>query len=662
MTSLMAAPLARPPSIRALAAGACALAAGAWLATAVVGCGGAPATPPPPTTPRTLTAMPQTVWVQPGATGALAFEVRGPTGAPLPGANVAFAILDNPDTPGVEAKGATLASASATTDVQGLCGTRVTAGLATAFRVRATSAAATADVAVVVAAGVVGSVDVAPFFVTPASGSATPTGARGAALAATIQILFFDNSACRGLSLRTPPQPARAALSVSVGSTARYDFVSTAVSHAVLGQALDASGLVLSAGCTDLPGPSLVAGGDVQLALPLVDLAPDPTGTYAATTVLSVSPPLAAAATLAATWRDLTDCALDPAQLWLDCTIDALVPASAANPLDCVPALAPGAEGPIGDALEALRGTFVTGPDGTPTVCRGAKDAQNGESIDAVAQGLFGSPLPTAIVHLMAAADDAAHLFDALRISSMLDIAAGATESDVSITHTLTAVTFTLASASTDVVLEPLGLPVLTATVPGTIEDSTLVVPWHGFTVRLGRAARVAFGALSLNPRGLPSDGAGVATALAGLAHGDDVQRVGCLALDDALCPRINQMSGCLMAACSAGFEAMGARLDGAFDAADGTGVDLALAGQAPLLDTHGDGFADRLGDLQVPAQVGTWAVDLTPRTGLRAVTGTWEAIRGGNQLERLASQKIVTRAAKISTVSPTSTSPTTGV
>jgi hypothetical protein len=603
---------------------------GAWLfgLGAALGCGSAPETPAPATTPRTLTATPETVWVQPGATGALAFLVRGPTGAPLPGANVAFSIVDDPSTPGLAAKGATLASASATTDAGGTCSTRVTAGLSTSFRVRATSADATADVAVVVAVGVAGSVDVRPFFPSPA-------GAHAAAAAATIQILFFDNSACTDISLRAPPQPARAPLSVSAteaGAVAHYNFVSTAVVHAVVGRALDARGVGLAAGCTDLPGPTLVAGGTVELSLPLIDLGPDPTGTFAATTTLTPTPPLAAAASLATAWRALTDCPLDPAQLWLDCTIDALGPGGAADPLDCVPAVAPASDGPIGDALTALRGAFVTGPGGAPTSCRGAKTASDAVSIDAIAQGLFGSPLPASIIHLAAAAQDAAHLYDTLELRSMLDVAAGATENDVTLTHTLTAVAFALpGGATTDVLLQPLGLPVLTATVAGTVQESTLVVPWHGFTVRLGQAARVAFGTLALAPRGLPSDAAGVAAALAALAHGDDAQRTGCLALDDALCPLANQTPGCLVDACAAGLGALAARLDAGFVAADGTGLDLALEGEAPLLDTHGDGFADRLGDLQVPTQAGTWTVDLTPRTGLRAVPGAWEAIRGGN-------------------------------
>src|SRR5205823_9595059 len=106
----------------------------------------------------------------------------------------------------------------------------------------------------------------------------------------------------------------------------------------------------VAAGCVDVPAGSLLPDGMVYVALPLDAVAPDPTGTFDVTSAFAFSPPLAAAAPLAAPWRDLADCPLDPAQLWLDCTIDALSGTSADDPLDCVPAASPGGEGPLGDA------------------------------------------------------------------------------------------------------------------------------------------------------------------------------------------------------------------------------------------------------------------------------------------------------------------------
>jgi hypothetical protein len=599
-----------------------ALAAALVLAAA---CGGSEKAPPSPTTPRSLTAEDETVKVPPGGTGVLGFTLDGPSGAPLPGATVSFAIID---VPMGASQGATLTEASAVTDAQGRCTARVSAGLATVFRVRATSANATAEVAVVVGAGQDGAVEVAPFFPVPA-------GAHAAAVATTIEILLLDNRSCSNIDLRDPPQPARSSHTVPAsGATVPYGFLQTNVSYAIVGRARDGGGGVRALGCTDLPGTVLVVGGSVQVALPLVDAGPNPAGTYVATWPLPISPPLPAAASLAATWRDLTDCPLDPAQLLLDCAIDALGPTSVFDPVDCIPTGVQGADGPVGDALVALRGDFLLGPDGAPTRCRGSKMAGGSLSIDAIVQGMFGSPLPQSFVALASAAGDAPRLFDHLQVRSTLDVRAPRSLTDVDVTHTLTNLSFTLpdgsADVSTDVSLVKLGLPVLTAKTSGTVTDDLLTIAPHGFTVRLGQAARAAFGTLSLARRGLPETAPEVVAAVAALAHTDDGQLAGCVAIDEVLCPRVAQPAGCLVTACAIGLNVLAARLDAAFTAADGTDLDLYLSGSAPLLETRADGLADRLGD-QPSGHPGTWNIDLRPRDGRRTAQAPWEAIRTGN-------------------------------
>jgi hypothetical protein len=594
----------RPPSFARLA-----LPAALVLAAA---CSGGEKAPPSPTTPRSLSAAEETVKVPPGGTAVLGFALAGPTGAPLPGAPVSFAIINLPIG---AAQGATLNEASAVTDADGRCTARVSAGLATVFRVRATSANATAEVAVVVGAGQDGAIEVAPFFPVPA-------GAHAAAVATSIEVLLLDNRSCSGIDLRNPPESARSSHTVPAsGATVPYGFLQTNVSYAIVGRARDGGG-VRALGCTDLPGSVLVVGGSVQVALPLIDAGPNPAGTYVATSPLPISPPLPAAASLAATWRDLTDCPLDPAQLLLDCAIDALGPAT--DPSDCIPTAA---EGPVGDALSALRGQFLLGPDGAPAPCRGSKAGGGAISIDATVQGMFGSPLPQAFIALASAAADAPHLFDQLRLRSTLDVRATRSLTDVDVTHTLMSLSFTLPSASTDVSLVKLGLPVLAAQASGTVTDDLLTIEPHGFTVRLGQAARAAFGALSLARRGLPATAPEVVAAVAALAHTDDGQLAGCVAIDEVLCPRVSQPAGCLVTACATGLNVLAARLDAAFAAADGTDLDLYLAGSAPLLETRADGLADRLGD--VPGgHAGTWNIDLRPRDGRRTAVAPWEAVR----------------------------------
>jgi hypothetical protein len=597
------------------------LSTGALLLVLVIGCGGGISQAPGSGVGVALVAAPETTWVRPGETGPVAFVLTDASGAPVAGATVSFAIVDDPTTPGAEAQGATLAVASATTDTTGTASAQVTAGLVTVFRVRATSGDTEADAVVVVADGVLGSVDVAPFF---------PAGSRAALNATTIEVLFFDNSACRDIAPLDPPEPARGlrALPTAPGAAppvTRYDFVSTAVSQAILGRARDGHGAILALGCVDLPGAALGQVSTVQIALALADVTPDPVGQFLATTNLAfpASAPLPAAAALAAPWQDLSDCPLDPAQLWVDATIAAL----------------PSSDAALAAALAARRGTLLPGPDGTATACRGGTDAAARVSIDALALGLFGSPLPAEVVALAGVRDDATHLLDAFALQSALDVRASGADGTFLVTHTLTGVAFGPADAPVVVALQPFGLPALVAATTATVSPAvgdTLVFAPHGFTLRLGTAARAGFGTLALAARGLPTDAADLLAAITGLAQagaGTSDAVTGCGALDATLCAAAGAAGGCLQAACQAGLAALAARLDASFDAADGSGLDLMLsAGAAPLLDLHGSGTADRLGNLgSSPPVPATWTADLRAAAGRATTTALWEAVRSGN-------------------------------
>jgi len=145
------------------------------------------------------------------------------------------------------------------------------------------------------------------------------------------------------------------------------------------------------------------------------------------------------------------------------------------------------------------------------------------------------------------------------------------------------------------VALASLGLPILQAYTTATVSDDLLTIGSHGFTLRLGTAARAAFGPLALVPRGLPADVPSFVAALFSLAQAEGGMASGCAALDGIVCPAAAQPAGCLMSACSTGLGALAGALDGAFAAADGTGLDLWLSGTAPLIEISG-GQADRLG------------------------------------------------------------------
>jgi hypothetical protein len=596
----------------------------AFLSLALLASGCAGQSPPPNPQPGNfrLAAAAETVQLSPGEAGTVSFVLTDGV-APVGGETVGFAIVGGA---GAGAQGATLAAASSVTDASGIATVGVRAGLATAFQIQATIAAASSEVAVIVETGMVGSVLVAPFFAPSSAAAKTTTG---------LAVLFFDEMSCSEIDLARPSNPARGVTSLAVGGTALYEFVNTGEMSAVIGQALSLHGTdktVVAQGCVDIPGSSLLADSTVEVALPLTDATPDPVGTFAVTSTLSFQPPLAAATALRAPWTDLCDCPLDPAQLWLDCTIDALSGSTAADPLDCVPSTAAGGEGVLGDALGARRGVVLVDPTGAATGCRSARDAGGAESLDAIALGLFGSPTPPALLALPSIAAEAGALLDAVTLQSVLTIAPSSVAGGYLVTHTLTSAVFGAPNGPGVVGLAQLGLPILTAYATATANDGLLVIGNQGFTLRLGAAARSAFGPLSLVPRGLPGNARNLVPALFSLAHPARGMTVGCAALDDTLCPAVGETTGCLLAACSAGLQALAAKLDGAFDGADGVGLDLYLSGSTPLFETHGDGLASVLGSSGIdPAQVGAWSVDLRTGLGRALLTAAFTGDRTSN-------------------------------
>jgi hypothetical protein len=177
--------------------------------------------------------------------------------------------------------------------------------------------------------------------------------------------------------------------------------------------------------------------------------------------------------------------------------------------------------------------------------------------------------------------------------------------------------------------LSPLGSPILTAYTTATTSDGQLIIGRHGFTLRLGTAARAAFGPLALENRKLPGDAAGLVARLADLARSADGGATGCDAMDGALCPLVGRSPGCLAAACTAGLPALAARLDDAFDAADGAGLDLYLEGSAPLVDSRLNGIADHLGSSGPNmSPLAVWSADLRTALGRSILSASFDGSR----------------------------------
>jgi hypothetical protein len=230
------------------------------------------------------------------------------------------------------------------------------------------------------------------------------------------------------------------------------------------------------------------------------------------------------------------------------------------------------------------------------------------------------------VVALPAIGDDAAHIIDSIKLSSTLTVVSAGSPNQYAVTHTLVSVGF----GSTAVVpLTPLALPALTAYTTASTSSGLLAIDNHGFSLRLGRVARAGFAASSLASRGVSPSAGGLVAALAALALSDDGTVSGCAAFDRALCAAVGANAGCLATACPAGLLALTNKLDAAFDAADGNGLDFYLSGSAPLIDSRGDGTAHQLGAiLGDPTAIASWSVDLRTSSGRARVSASFEGVR----------------------------------
>jgi len=612
------------------------LSTGALLAVAVAvlaaaGCAGGEA-PATPAGGAVLKPDPKTIRVGPGETG-FARVVMTNGGVPVGSATVTFSISNAPLLADTHQPGAALAPVTAVTDASGAATVGISVddhvALASVFSIQATAGIGRADVTVIVADASSGSVVVAPFFPNPD----TPTRATGG-----ITVRFLDDQRCAEVDPYLPPDPqggGRPQIDRVAGETATFEYVTTTRPAAALGRANNGHGQLIALGCIDLPEGTVQPDGVVAVALALRDAVPSPVGRFAVRSPITFRPPPPAAASIAGPWRDLSDCPLDPAQLLLDCIIDALSPETAADPLDCSPNLAPGGEGPLGDALMARRGLLIANAAGAVTSCRSGQDRLGAPSLDAIALGLFGTPTPPLLVTLPAIAGEAAHILDSVTLGSTLDVQATGRPDEFIVTHTLDSAAFPLPlmpKITVPVALAPLALPALTATTTATTHDGLLNVDDHGFSLRLGRVALVGFNAVTLAPR-LPApataDTDGLITEVVKLAHAKDADGsdvAGCAAFNALLCPIAGGDQTCLSAACSDGLGALIARLRGGFDAANGTGLDFYLAGSAPVLNTQGGASAHQLGDDQTAP--GRWSVDLQTAAGRSQLSTTFVGLR----------------------------------
>ena len=498
-------------------------------------------------------------------------------GRRLPGEKVAFFIVTDPIL-GESSAGATLSDAEVTTDDQGVARVGVTAGAARGmFRVRATAALAPASTFYV-------SVSDAGFValeVTPRR-----AGLRAASDFGAVEIRLYG-AAC-GVVLPaaiagTPPEtPMPPRTATAFGESVEFPLLPADVGISVLAWAPSPGGAVLAAGCVDLAPAQLRPATTLRFDLAVADVPLR----YAELQVVST---LALAPLFAGLrgdgWRVAT-CPRGPAQVVLDCAIDALDAGDPAE--DCV-IVSPGQ---VASDLIARRGP----PD--VEGCRPATVAAM-PSLDALVEAALeadvGSPAHDLAGHAALLAD----LLDELRLGSRL------TPGDQAAIHRLESATLELGGMETTTVLAETARPVLVATATWYMSAGRAAVGDHAFSLHLGPLARAAFAArISAAPETLGS-------ALADAAESGVL--TGCPAISKVACSAVARPDDCLAAACTAARPMLDALYDAPFTALGASGLDLALRGSAVPIDADLDVTAESLVG-------GTWDATLNGDD----VAGTW--------------------------------------
>lgn len=563
----------------------------------------------------TLVAAQTEVRIPPNDSGEIAFFLTDAQNAPAPGRIVQFRI-DNSS----EARGATLSSDRGVTDLQGRVSVLVIAGPPSQFVLRASS-----EMASEVAVGVfVDPVNHARLEVVPQVLPDTmPTPV------AVIKINLLPDVFCATTPVHRPMPTVYQEKQLAPGESVGYDSVSTKSNHALIGHAVDATGVLLLSGCVDLPGATLREEGTMRVVLPLRPTRPSPVGGFSAVSRFQLDEETKPVASIGQAWQELVACERDPGRLWLDCTVDALKPATAEDPLDCIPSAAD--EAAFDGRLSARRGLpkrDEANPDGR---CREDKDGADRAALEVQVAAMFTSQNPTLRTNLEAIAKDARNLLANLRLRSNLTITPTSVPDTYQVDHALVAIELGPTDDPVTVTLRDLGLPVGRARfVPALGRGRELSIAQHGFTLRLGSAARLGFERNSLGKRGYPQSASAFVTSIfAGASYQDrGVQSQGCLALAALVCPLVGAPEGCIVQACQDGIVGLGAGLEQAFAPLDGDDLDFFLQGSAPLIERNDDGLADALGWLIPVAYPGVWSATVRAQGRLYPLSGFFTADR----------------------------------
>jgi len=269
------------------------------------------------------------------------------------------------------------------------------------------------------------------------------------------------------------------------------------------------------------------------------------------------------------------------------------------------------------------------------TSCRDRVDRNGNSSLEAVVDAMFGGARASlSNLKLGTISDEIGLLLSTIHLTSTMHIAPGGQLNVYSIDHDLIDIGFPAAKSPVAFKLSALALPHLGANgIVATLSSGRLLtLPPHGFTLRLGSAARYAFENTSLlGSRGTPNPTA-LVNAVMSLARtfNSGTTLTGCDALSAVLCDQIGYDRACLVSACATGLAALASKLSGAFSSLDGDGLDFVLfSGSAPVVDANNDGRADALGTPRsstVAAGAGLWVAQLSTSLGSAWESGVWAA------------------------------------
>jgi hypothetical protein len=558
--------------------------------------------------------------VKPNGSRQVVFALHDAVGQPLPGRTMQLLIVDGAKA----AAGATLSIDRGVTDAAGQVPVQIIGGQPTNFVIRASALGAPDhDLKVRVTAQDSGPISVLPDLV----GNDAFAGIN----VASVRVVLFENLGCAEVKRLTTPPPVNAVRTTPLGKEVFYGTVSTAGGHAIFGQGMDAAGLLVVEGCVDLSGLSVLAETMIRVVLPLAPVEPSAVGRFSAVSQFRFpaepAPILQPLGNLRAVWHELDACDLDPGRLWLDCTVDALGPADAndpTDPLDCRPSAAD--EAVFDGRLTARRGLPVpTSKDGR---CRQDFDGAGHASLEKQIAAMFAAS-PKVITDLRAISAEGNKLLDTFRIHSTLDVKPTSLPDRLQMDHSLNLLEVGIGSEMVKVNLPSLGAPSPSARFIGAdVSRTDVTIARHGFTLRLGSAARMAFYDGALVKRGYPADPAKyIAMLFAAASYFDrGTTYKACPALSALVCPLVGGADGCVVAACEKGIAALGKSLADAFAALDGDDLDFFLEGSAPLLDRDGDGAADGIGWLL--SSPGVWKALVRLKQEQFAISGFFAADR----------------------------------